>query len=104
MTAGKEIIMGMIWTMSAEINYFSKYNVLKNDQNKTWTHKLSNQSQKGHHTPTRTDNEGFTPIWLPACSCVAESSSQRQTAVTHIVGACGAMVLPHTGSAFLKHN
>jgi hypothetical protein len=44
----------------------------------------------------------FPLIWLPACSCVAESSSQRQTAVTHIVGGCGAMVLPHTGSAFLK--
>jgi len=46
----------------------------------------------------------FTPLWLPACSCVAESSSQRQTAVTQTVGGCGTMVLPHTGSAFLKHN
>jgi hypothetical protein len=43
-------------------------------------------------------------MWLPACSCVAESSSQRQTAVTNIVGDCGAMALPQTGSAFLQHN
>lgn len=43
-------------------------------------------------------------MWLPACRCVAESSSQRQTAVTSIVGGCGAMALPQTGSSFLQHN
>jgi hypothetical protein len=46
----------------------------------------------------------FAPVGLPARSCVAESSSQRQTAVTNIVGGCGAIVLPQTGSAFLQHN
>jgi hypothetical protein len=41
-------------------------------------------------------------MWLPACSRVAESSSQMQTAETTIAGGCGAMALPQTGGAFLQ--
>jgi hypothetical protein len=39
---------------------------------------------------------------LPACSCVAESISQMQTAETNTAGGCGTMAPPQTGRAFLQ--
>lgn len=76
----------------------------RNNKIKIVTDTLSSPNQQGHDIQICPVNVDLPPTWLPACRCVAESSSQRQTAVTSNVGGCGAMALPQTGSSFLQHN